>query len=274
MCCQSSAQHLYVFEHVKLVRVNTSTSWAPSSLFIIVIACWWGNKAAHLRVCCWQMKEAVKCYYSLSVLKGMWWMATLGSTPPRPPGGEGISSWSITCFDIWKVEALLSHTTKTWKCQRCNAKQLSSSNDVTTTCVNTVSLHVVQLRHAKASIFKDTVNIEQPLIYIITAALKRRRIKILKKNHLFHFCGVSKHGCRAEFLSVNYSCFCFSFLFLFIISTLLKGYNAPKQIPPPPPPICLWLISWSRSKDKRWETKWICSKVPIMGSCNAMNTAN
>lgn len=144
VCCQSSAQRLCVAEHVKLVWANTSTS-----LFIIFIACWGGNKVARLRVCCWQMKEAVKCYYSLSVLKGMWWMATLGST--RPPGGKGISIWSITCFDIWKVEKLLSHTPKTWKRQCSNTKQLSSSGDViTATCVNTVSLHVVQLKTHKS----------------------------------------------------------------------------------------------------------------------------
>lgn len=151
VCCQSPAQRLYVFEHAKLVWANTSTSWVPSSLFIILIACRGGNKVALLRVCCWQMKEAVKCYYSPSVLKGMWWMATLGSTPPPPlPGGEGSSSWSITCFDIWKVEELLSHTPKTWKRQRSNAKQLSSGNDVVTaTCVNTDRLHVVQLKTCK-----------------------------------------------------------------------------------------------------------------------------
>lgn len=90
VCCQSPAQRLYVFEHAKLVWANTSTSWVPSSLFIIFIACRGGNKVALLRVCCWQMKEAVKCYYSPSVLKRMWWMATLGSTsPPPPPFQEG-----------------------------------------------------------------------------------------------------------------------------------------------------------------------------------------
>lgn len=38
------------------------------------------------------MKEVVKCYYGWSVLKGMQWMATLGSTLLTPPRGGEISS--------------------------------------------------------------------------------------------------------------------------------------------------------------------------------------
>lgn len=73
------------------------------------------------------------------------------------------------------------------------------------------------LRHANASIFKHTVNIEQPPISIITAALRKWRIKILKKYHLFHFCVVSKHRCRAKFLPASDSIFCFYFCFSLLI---------------------------------------------------------
>lgn len=137
-CCQSSAQRSHVSEHVR-------SSYEPALpfpgsrhlLFAVFVAfvCFAAvlgaggiaeeetKLLATQFVDRWKRRWSVIISWVCSEECDGWplWGHLHSLYPPPPAGGGGISSWSVTRFDIWKVQKLLSRAPKTWKRRHCNS---------------------------------------------------------------------------------------------------------------------------------------------------------